>query len=320
MPIEVHCPNPGCAKVHLVKDKYAGMRGKCPACDSWMYIPREAAATMIAPRPAELEAAAVKKRQETARSALSANLEEEPLPVRKERNDRPKGRRLVEDDEPVVEAEAEEDEAPAKPVKRFGWLAPVLLFLGILSLGAVAATPYLDIGKVEPTGGFVPDYAGRKLEGIKREFEPYVTGVAGGVAGLGFLSLLIGLITRRVGFVSLFLLYVATLLAAAMLFLALSSFRDQLTDKKKLEDRVERAKEAGKQGDVEVSLGQFLYAGLAGTAGACLFFTLAAVVMHRRWWSRILGFLFLGAASSLGAVWIYRKELGIEALEQYLPF
>jgi len=27
MPIEVHCPNPECARVHLVKNKYAGMRG-----------------------------------------------------------------------------------------------------------------------------------------------------------------------------------------------------------------------------------------------------------------------------------------------------
>ena len=39
MPIEVHCPNPDCAKVHLVKDKYVGQRGKCPACSHWMYVP-----------------------------------------------------------------------------------------------------------------------------------------------------------------------------------------------------------------------------------------------------------------------------------------
>ncbi len=42
MPIEVHCPNPACARMHWVKDKYAGRRGRCPACQSWMYVPREA--------------------------------------------------------------------------------------------------------------------------------------------------------------------------------------------------------------------------------------------------------------------------------------
>src|SRR5262245_63835649 len=40
MPIQVHCPNPVCARVHMVKNRYAGMRGKCPACGSWMYVPR----------------------------------------------------------------------------------------------------------------------------------------------------------------------------------------------------------------------------------------------------------------------------------------
>ena len=39
MPIEVHCPNPGCARVHRVKDRYAGQRGKCPLCAHWMYVP-----------------------------------------------------------------------------------------------------------------------------------------------------------------------------------------------------------------------------------------------------------------------------------------
>ena len=39
MPIEVHCPNPVCARIHHVKNRYAGMRGHCPACKAWMYVP-----------------------------------------------------------------------------------------------------------------------------------------------------------------------------------------------------------------------------------------------------------------------------------------
>ena len=40
MAIDTHCPNPVCARVHRVKDVFAGARGRCPACSSWMYVPR----------------------------------------------------------------------------------------------------------------------------------------------------------------------------------------------------------------------------------------------------------------------------------------
>src|SRR4051794_2333128 len=49
MAIAVHCPNPDCAKIHQVKDKYAGTRGKCPLCGSWMYVPA-AAPVPVAPK------------------------------------------------------------------------------------------------------------------------------------------------------------------------------------------------------------------------------------------------------------------------------
>jgi hypothetical protein len=38
--------------------------------------------------------------------------------------------------------------------------------------------------------------------------------------------------------------------------------------------------------------------------------------MHRRWWSRLLGFLLLGAVIAVGPIWIYRHELGVQG---YLP-
>jgi len=40
LPILVPCPNPVCGKVHRIKPRYAGMRGRCPACSAWMYVPR----------------------------------------------------------------------------------------------------------------------------------------------------------------------------------------------------------------------------------------------------------------------------------------
>lgn len=55
MPIEAHCPSPACARAHLVKNKYAGHRGKCPACGSWMYVPLLPAAPAPAPPPPAVE-------------------------------------------------------------------------------------------------------------------------------------------------------------------------------------------------------------------------------------------------------------------------
>jgi hypothetical protein len=52
MPVVVHCPSPACARVHRVKDKYAGLRGKCPACGAWMFVPAAPAPAAPAAAPA----------------------------------------------------------------------------------------------------------------------------------------------------------------------------------------------------------------------------------------------------------------------------
>ena len=48
---------------------------------------------------------------------------------------------------------------------------------------------------------------------------------------------------------------------------------------------------------------------LAGVLSACLFFLLAAPFMHRRWWSRVVGFFFLLFWPTLMVVWFFRAEL-----------
>jgi hypothetical protein len=37
--IEVQCPNPDCAKVHRVKNRWAGRRGTCPDCGAIIEVP-----------------------------------------------------------------------------------------------------------------------------------------------------------------------------------------------------------------------------------------------------------------------------------------
>jgi hypothetical protein len=326
MPIEVYCPNPQCAKVHLVKDKYAGMRGKCPACSAWMYIPKTAAPTVIVPRPGALEEAAWKSTEIAAPSRQTpgqpvrkeAVAAEETLPIvqREERvRSEPRAVSREETDENAVTVEPE----PEKPKKSFSWLAALLLLIGMLSFGAIAATPFLDAGSVNGTGDFEREYANRKLIGIKEDQRLYVMAVPAGGATLLFLALVAGFIARRFGFLSLFLVYMAGLLAAGLLFVVVVIFKDQSKEAAGIKKRVELAKSKGKQGDVDPFLGQYLWAGLGGSAGACLSTLLAAIFMHRRWWIRIFAFFLLGGIASLGVVWIYHEDLGLKWLDQYLP-
>jgi hypothetical protein len=314
MPIEVHCPNPVCARIHSVKDKYAGMRGKCPTCGSWMYIPE--LQQVPAPRPEAVDTT-LPWTAPAQRSALGEALQEPPLRVRDEEDDRP-ARGKARPEEPT------EGDPKLKP--RFSWAAAVFLVLGMLSLGAVAATPFLDVGEFEATGVFATDYGSRKPEGIKKEFKTWVMAVPGGIAGMALLSLLAGMILKRFGIVSLFLVWLATVGSAGLLFIALTSFRNETRNKEKIEESVAKGQETGKSGEVTITLGQYLYAGLGGAAGACLFFVLAGVAMLRRWWGRMLGFLFLASVPALLVTWIllpdFRKlleDLGIPDLGQYLP-
>jgi hypothetical protein len=280
MPIEVHCPNPVCARSHLVKDRYAGIRGRCPACRSWMYVPTRRMETPGGP----------------ATTPSPPTVKQDPA--------RPGG----------------EAKAKPKPARRFSWLAAALLVLGILSLGGIAAMPFLEGATVEASGDFAEQYASVEAEGVKDEARPFVLGIPVGVAGLAFLSLLIGVEARRFGSTSLFLVYLSALMSAGLLFLALFSFQDQWQACETIRHQVEADKEHGMAGDVTASVGPYLYAGLGGAVGASLCFLLAAVVMHKRWWARSISFLIHAGAPAVAAVWVFRAELGIPYLGNYFSF
>src|SRR5262249_37065304 len=68
--IEVQCPNPLCAKVHRVKNRWAGRRGTCPDCGTVIQVPDPIATPpMLAPTeksyqaPAEADATFVDEMQ-----------------------------------------------------------------------------------------------------------------------------------------------------------------------------------------------------------------------------------------------------------------
>jgi hypothetical protein len=334
MPIEVHCPNPVCARVHNVKNKYAGMRGKCPACGSWMYIPKTGAMpSIVAPRPAELEQSAARAREEARPAARKAEPARQPVAAAANHQPilsaadmallpepaEPKpahARFPIQDEEPPAVAEAAEEPAETKPKKHFSWLAVLLMLLGIASLGAIAAAPYLQRADLIATGDLVNILP--KPNVIDEASIPYVAGAPGVVAVLALLSLLMGLVTRRFGILNLFLLYLSLLCSAFLLLVALDRFHRDTKAIADLNKVIDKYKEQGKQGDAEVITGMQSLALAGGAAGACVFFTLAGVCMHRRTWSRMLGFMFLAFWPALVAAWVYRTELGIDT--DLVPF
>jgi hypothetical protein len=213
------------------------------------------------------------------------------------------------------------DKAPEpRPRKPFSRLAALCLVLGMLSLGAVGATPFLEPGELLATEDMAKEIGSRHIEGIREDVKPYVIGIPAGVASLVLLSLVIGLASGRFGLPSLFLVYLSGLLAAGLLFLALFAFRQEWGAFQGIQSRVEALRAQGSTGGLEPQLGPFVLAGLGGAVGASAFLILAAVFMHRRFWSRSLGFLFLGGITALGAVWIFRDSLNIGPGNPYLPF
>jgi hypothetical protein len=41
-------------------------------------------------------------------------------------------------------------------------------------------------------------------------------------------------------------------------------------------------------------------------------FLLAAFALHRRFWSRLIGSVVLGLPLAIGALWVFKKEIGLD--------
>src|SRR5262245_59737850 len=185
MPIEVHCPNPVCARVHVVKNRYAGMRGKCPVCASWMYVPKNSLMPSHAfPRPAELEA--MRRAKEGVPSAGEPTWPDiDPGEVKTmppEDLPRPVPAAAPTAQPPAKEeaaAPAESDDvlelADEKPKRKFSRLAAALLILGMLGLGVASASPYLERGTNKATGEMERHFGNEVTRGIEPEHQQIVT-------------------------------------------------------------------------------------------------------------------------------------------------
>jgi hypothetical protein len=201
-------------------------------------------------------------------------------------------------------------------------VAVLLLLLGVLSLGAFAAAPFLPPPTITATGQLANMLPSGKGMGIQDDFIPYVIGAPAVVAGIILLTLLLGVLGKRFGGFHLFLLYLSVPASAFLLLLGLTWYHKETEPTGNiptLKGRAERLREKGTEGELTISEGFQYYAMAGGAAAACLFFALAGVFMHRRWWSRILGFFFLAFWPALVAAWVYQTELGL-GLDLTLPF
>jgi hypothetical protein len=128
--------------------------------------------------------------------------------------------------------------AEPKPKRRFSWLAAALLVLGLLGLGAVSASPYLEPPVSNATGEMEKLIGKYGAKGIEPEHAQVVSIGAGCVAAAALLSLLAGVIAGRFGFASLFLVYLATVGSAVWLFAALATYRADMRNLDKLKSSV----------------------------------------------------------------------------------
>lgn len=340
MPVEAHCPNPSCARVHTVKSKYAGMRGRCPACGYWMYVPTVGVEPSTnAPRPEGLEAAAAaaaptKSGRSRATKVQPLSLDDvdinapapeaPPAAPRKRRpwhhDDEPAGE-VVEEavDQEVVDDEVVDDEPAEEARKPFSKLPIFLIILAILSLAAVAAAPFLPGPSAQATGWFENNLRDKPV-GIPEDKALFVSAAPGPIILILLLALLMGLATRTWDFLPLALLYIAGFLVAGLAFFAAYALQDDLSIMASIDKRVALAKERmanetpPQQGEYAASMGWQLPTACGGVAAAALFLILAALFMHQRWWARAVAVLVLLLPAALVVVWNFRKELGVEAL------
>jgi hypothetical protein len=275
MPIKVRCPNPSCDRIHLVKNKYAGLRGRCPACGNWLLVPRLTFSTS-SPLP----------------PALPRELKAEVS-------------------KPTI---APSPSAPQQTKRPFSKGALVLLLLAALSAGSMALVPFVDQPALHLTGDLHTSVLSEYHLGVRPEALPWVIGVPATAAALTLLAFLLGLARRKFDFLPLCPTYLALFLGWGLLVLAGFIFRDHLTLVSLLQQQASEL-HGIRIGALSVSWGESLFIGLGGAIGGFLLPGLALVRMHRSLPARVLvALLVVVLLSGAGAV-LFAGELGLEQIQ-----
>jgi hypothetical protein len=179
--------------------------------------------------------------------------------------------------EPAVQVapdltEDEEPEAVVPEKRKFSRTAAIFYILGILSLLAVCAAPFLtDAERAASADPPVPVYA--------KEILPIIVAIPGTLAGLVLVGLLAGMITGRLGSLTLVFTYPAALLSTAMLVLATMIFRQWIGSSFQTESWVSAFQ-------ATLYPAMHLYVAIVGAAAATLFLMVGVIWTLRRLWTR----------------------------------
>jgi hypothetical protein len=266
--IEVQCPNPDCAKVHRVKNRWAGKRGTCPDCGAVIRVPDPSAARPTpaegAPRRADdPEAAAAREMAPQAMEfalpdypALQAGGGEPEVTLAEEAaaedfdwDQETEMNRLA----PAKVADpVEEERAVAPAAGELFWVTALLYVLAVVGLLVVCAAPWL---------------APESQPSLDRARTPLLLGAAGAVALLVLAGLAVGFPRRQLGMASLRFTCPAALLGMGLLLLLSTT-------------EVFRAAPRAN------APGMDFYAALAGAAAAAVLLLVAVVVSLRQVWAR----------------------------------
>jgi hypothetical protein len=231
------------------------------------------------------------------------------------------GIELVEgEDDDVEVAVLVEDK---KKARHFSLLGLLFLFLGVLSIPAVAGMllPYFEGPTLTATGNLarhVPSKAVPLNKALKDSLPltvditdevPFVIGIPVGIAVLGLLAFLIAAVRKRFGVASLFPTYLAWLASVVVLVLMVMVLVKQQGELNQREGILKNHQRAGITGTYKVSLGEQYYVGVGGAGAAAFFFMLALIFMHRKAWARMafLSLAVLVTALGVGLAFYVRK-------------
>jgi hypothetical protein len=236
-----------CGKVHRIKAQYAGMRGRCPTCSTWMYVPRH----QVRGKPPE-----------------------PPTPPT----------------------------PPARLKTRFGKAAAFWLALGMLSLAVLAATPLLRGSTLIAEGPVAALLSDVSIDCIQDTQRSWVVAVPLSLILLPLAALLAAWRWRTANLVSRSFTYLAALGSTALALLTLHFAHQQYQAWHTLQSQAAQLAE----GELVLVWGPQLPVAVAASGLAALAFVLAAFALHRRWWSRVLVLVLLGAPLVSGALWVLR--------------
>lgn len=273
--IPTHCPNPACARVHRVKSRYAGMRGRCPACASWMYVPNTPEALSV-----------------PMTSSSSSGYDERGYDHSTDRG----------------------VDTPRSPHPSVGWATTVFLLLGMVGLILLAISPLLPGHTALADGEFARVLNQSSIPAVVPDSLLIAVSVPLFALVLPLAVLWTSAIYQRPTLLGRLLCFSCVAFSSLSAFVAGCHYGDQVVWLRQLHILTESGKSAGWSGDVVFQPGIYLTVQLVASVGAALMFLLAAFAYHRQFWSRLLVTVFLGLPLTVGMAWVYWKILILQTM------